>query len=96
MLVYQRVKMIYEFPNGTSTTLMEIQAYTGYTWIYNNDARSSNVACLPLTNYNDGIYIMMVLNDTGYIYIYCIYIHTVLLYRKPVSGIDVINVKKHH
>ena len=78
MLVYQRVKMIYDFPNGTSTTLMEIQAYTGYTWIYNNDARSSNVACLPLTNYNDGIYIYNdgAYYDTGYIYILYIYIYT--------------------
>ena len=69
--------MIYDFPNGTSTTLMEIQAYTGYTWIYNNDARSSNVACLPLTNYNDGIYIyiMMVLIMTLVIYIYILYIY---------------------
>ena len=94
--------MIYDFPNGTSTTLMEIQAYTGYTWIYNNDARSSNVACLPLTNYNDGIYIYIYNDgayyDTGYIYILYIYTHRfiVLLYRKPVSGIDVINVKKRH
>ena len=43
--------------------------------------------------YNDGAYY-----DTGYIYILYIYTHRfiVLLYRKPVSGIDVINVKKRH
>ena len=57
------------------------------------------------TNYNDGIDIYIyndgAYNDSGYIYIYTVYhyivhTHTVLSYRKPVSGIDVINVKKHH